>query len=59
MAAAAGTAAARGFETKGVAGQFDCHGRVVEIDCILSACGTRVVENPVHPFCHYGAGVEI
>jgi hypothetical protein len=32
MAAAAGTAVERGFETKRILGQFECHGRVVDSD---------------------------
>jgi hypothetical protein len=54
MAAAAGTAAERGLETKRVAGQFECHWRVVDIDCVLAACGTLTDENAEHPICHDG-----
>jgi hypothetical protein len=54
MAAAAGTAAERGFETKRVVDQFECHGRVVDRDCVLSACGTLTDENFEHSICCYG-----
>jgi hypothetical protein len=54
MAAEAGTAVERGFETKMVAGQFECHGRVVEKGRVLSACGTITDETPRIQFAARG-----
>jgi hypothetical protein len=59
MAAAAGTVVERGLETKWIAGQFECQGRVVDRECTLSACGTLTDENAKHPFCRDGPGVEV
>jgi hypothetical protein len=51
MAAAAGTAVERGFETRWIGGPFESHGRVVAIDCILSAFRKLTAENAEHPMC--------